>query len=157
MELFHKGKKILNSWGVMQWAIILVVLVLCSHKVFKRQSTRIQQASQENVAFLEQDIQEFNSMAERLGQMEELPPVRSQWAYVSAIADEFGVILSRKDGGRGEYYKGPLASWDGSISGSPGTVLVTADAFQQTVPTFLYELSISKGKATLNFAVLGGQ
>ena len=155
--MIAKIKMITASWGAAQWVVIAVVVALCVHKVYKRQSTRLHQASFENVTFLERDIQEYNSMAERLGQMEQLPPVKDQWVYISAIAEEFGVKLSREStSGRG-YYRGPLESWNGTITGATGGVLVTAGAFQQTVPTYLHDISVDGDTASVRFAALGGR
>ncbi len=163
-EFFNRGRKMTldlknfwKTWGVAQWVIVAVVLALVSHKVYQRQNVRLHQASMENVAVLESDIQQFNSMAERLGQMEELPPVRSQWDYVKAIADEFGVDIQRGSVAGGGFYKGPLSSWDGTLSGDTGAVLVAINAFQQTVPTYLHELTLGGGTAQVTFSVLGGQ
>ena len=149
-------RELLKSWGVMHWAVLLLVTALCVHKVYKRQVTRLQQASMENVTFLEKDIKDYNTMAEKLGLMEELPPVRSQWIYVEAIAKEFGVPVKREGTEGNGYYKGPLTSWDGGISGSTGAVLVAVKAFQQTVPTYLHTLTINGDTATVKFSVLGG-
>lgn len=152
-----KIRDFVSSWGLMHWMIVVVVFSLCTHKVYKRQVIRIQQASTENVTYLEKDIQEFNTMAERLGQMEELPPVRAQWAYVVAIAEEFGVTLKRENtSGRG-LYRGPLSSWGGGVSGQTGAVLVAINSFQQTVPTYLHGLTINGDSATVKFSVLGGK
>ena len=103
------------------------------------------------------DIKKFNTLAERLGQMEELPPVKAQWKYIVAIAKEFGVTLKRQSITGDGYYSGLLASWDGEISGTTGAVLVVGNLFQETVPTYLHEVAINADRASLKFSVLGGK
>ena len=145
-----------RSWGAVHWVLVVAVVILASQKVYKRQEVRVKNSSLANVEIVEEDIKKFNTLAERLGQMEELPPVKAQWQYIVAIANEFGVKLKRQSITGDGYYSGPLASWDGEVSGATGAVLVVGNLFQETVPTYLYEIAINADRASLKFSVLGG-
>lgn len=147
---------ITGSWEKVHWAICIVITVLAGHFLYAEHEGRTRELSTINTTVVEQDIEEFNTMAERLAQLEMLPPVRMQWAYIKAIAEEYGVDLSLSDS-KGKLYRGPLASWDGEIKGDMGAILVTAIEMQETVPMYLYDFDVNQNKATIKLAVLGSE
>lgn len=145
-----------KNWTLIHWAAVLAVLVISVKEVYQNQVVRLQMLDQNQVEVIEQNIQDYNTMAERLAQLEVLPPVKEQWKYIPAIATRYGVdvnVLSNANG----MYDGPLKAWNGELDGKVGSVLVAALEIQQTVPTFLYQVNINNGEATLGFSVIGSE
>ena len=98
------------------------------------------------------------TQAERLGQLEVLPPVRNQWNFVAAIARKYGVTIDiLGNSPRDNMYNGPLAAWHGELKGSVTAALVAAMEIQKAVPTYLYTFSANGGNATIAFSVLGSE
>jgi hypothetical protein len=148
----------LSQWEWTHWLVLAVVLVLSINQVYKRQENRIQTANFSNVDVIEEDIKAYNTQAERLAQMEVLPPVRSQWNYVTAITDQYGVELSLvSDKNVKGTYDGPLASWTADLKGAAGAVLVAAKEIQAAVPTYLFDITLKDNDATIRFSVLGSE
>lgn len=146
-----------RHWGWVHWLVIAAVVGVSVKEVYENQVARLRALDQQNVEVIEENIQEYNTMAERLAQLEVLPPVERQWQYIPAIAARYGVelrVLAQKQSGM---YDGPLQAWHGEISGRVGSVLVAALEVQKTVPTFLYKIAIKNGEATLGFSVLGSE
>ena len=109
------------------------MLFIAAKEVYERQVMRLTVLDQSDVEIIESNIQEYNTMAERLAQLEVLPPVKEQWRYLPAIANRYGVELNvLKDQGAG-MYDGPLVGWNGELKGRVGSVLVTALEIQKTV------------------------
>ncbi|PCJ34056.1 MAG: hypothetical protein COA99_15000 [Moraxellaceae bacterium] len=153
-----KLPEFLNHWEWSHWVVLALVLIISVNLVYERQVTRLNQMASTNVDVIENDIKQFNTQAERLGQMEVLPPVRSQWGYVTAIADQYGVeikLVSTENSSAS--YDGPLASWTADLEGFPGAVLVAAKDIQAAVPVYLYDLSLKESNATVRFSVLGSE
>lgn len=147
-----------KSWSWVQWLAIVVVLVIATKEVYQRQAARLALLDEKQIEVLEEDIQEYNTMAERLAQLEVLPPVKNQWTYVNAIAKKYGVKISVLGSGhRQGMYEGPLAAWHGELQGNVTAVLVAAKDIQKTVPTYLYTFSANKGVANIGFSVLGSE
>ncbi len=152
-----------KAWTWMHWLVIALVLVISVKEVYGRQVQRLKQIDQQQVSVIEEDIQEYNTMAERLAQLEVLPPVKKQWDFVTAITGKYGVqlkVLGVNTPGsqqRGKMYEGPLAAWNAELVGSTISVLVAAQEIQNTVPTYLYQFSIRQGEATLGISVLGSE
>ena len=103
-------------------------------------------------------------MAGRLAQLEVLPPVKKQWDFVPAITAKYGVGLrvigssdERGKISKGGMYSGPLAAWNAEISGSLIPVLVAVREIQQTVPAYLFQISIKKGEAKIGVSILGSE
>jgi len=147
-----------SQWEWSHWAVLAVVLMLTVNQVYKRQAERINNANLANVAVIEEDIKAYNTQAERLAQMEVLPPVRSQWDYVTAITDQYGVeldLVSNKNSS--DSYNGPLASWTADLKGSIGAVLVAAKEIQAAVPAYLFDISLKDSSATIRLSVLGSE
>ena len=145
-----------KNWTLIHWAAVLAVFVISVKEVYQNQIVRLQMLDQNQVEVIEQNIQDYNTMAERLAQLEVLPPVKEQWKYIPAIATRYGVdvnVLSNANG----MYDGPLKAWNGELDGKVGSVLVAALEIQQTVPTFLYQININNGEATLGFSVIGSE
>ena len=113
----------------------------------------------QNLSTRESDIQEYNTMAERLAQLEVLPPVEEQWRYLPAIANRYGVDLKvlNSRGGKSGMYKGPLEAWDAELSGPVGAVLVAALEIQKTVPTYLYQMHMGDGTARVGLSIIGSE
>ncbi|MAR92502.1 MAG: hypothetical protein SV765_07680 [Pseudomonadota bacterium] len=156
MKLKLPAFDIFAYWGWLHWAIIALVVIISVKEVYENQVARLSRLDQQNVEVIEENIQEFNTMAERLAQLEVLPPVKNQWQYIPAIARRYGVevsVLNKSD----RMYNGPLKAWHGKIEGQVGAVLVAALEIQKTVPTFLYQIAIDKGEAQLGFSVLGSE
>ena len=148
----------LSQWEWTHWLVLTVVLVLSINQVYKRQANRIQIAMFSNVEVIEEDIKAYNTQAERLGQMEVLPPVRSQWGYVTAITDQYGVELSLvSDKNVKGAYNGPLASWTADLKGAAGAVLVAAKEIQAAVPTYLFDITLKDNEAIFRLSVLGSE
>lgn len=147
----------MRQWKWVHWLALAAVLVLAVKEVYQRQVIRLKQLDQDSVEVIEQNIQEYNTMAERLAQMEVLPPVREQWQFIPAIASRYGVELKVLELNTVGMYSGPLVAWHGELFGRVGSVLVAALEIQQTVPTYLYELDIKDGKARLSMSVLGSE
>ncbi|MDX1693089.1 MAG: hypothetical protein R3208_04950 [Ketobacteraceae bacterium] len=145
----------LFGWNWLHWLVLLVVMVIAGNEVIERQSQRVRQVDATKIEVLEEDINEYNTMAERLATMEVLPPVKEQWNYVVAIAKKYGVDMRYTSDDTP--YRGPLKAWGGRVSGSTGPVLVVAKEFQETVPTFLYQFNINGNRASFEFAVLGSE
>ena len=145
------------NWNWIHWAIIAAVLFVAAKEVYERQVMRLTVLDQSDVEIIESNIQEYNTMAERLAQLEVLPPVKEQWRYLPAIANRYGVELNvLKDQGAG-MYDGPLVGWNGELKGRVGSVLVTALEIQKTVPTYLYHLRIKNGEATVGLSIIGSE
>ncbi|MBA57477.1 MAG: hypothetical protein CMK89_23755 [Pseudomonadales bacterium] len=145
-----------KNWTLIHWAAVLAVFVISVKEVYQNQIVRLQMLDKNQVEVIEQNIQDYNTMAERLAQLEVLPPVKEQWKYIPAIATRYGVdvnVLSNANG----MYDGPLKAWNGELDGKVGSVLVAALEIQQTVPTFLYQVNINNGEATLGFSVIGSE
>lgn len=147
----------IQHWSWVHWVAIAVVFFISSKEVYENQVARLRTLDQQNVEVIEENIQEFNTMAERLAQLEVLPPVQSQWKFVPAIATRYGVEVSVLGTKHSDMYDGPLQAWHGELKGRVGSVLVAALEIQQTVPTFLYQISIKNGDAKLGFSVLGSE
>ncbi len=145
-----------RNWTWVHWLAIAAVLAVSVKEVYQNQVERLRVLDQSQVEVIEQNIQEYNTMAERLAQLEVLPPVKEQWKYIPAIVGRYGVEMSVLSSAS-NMYNGPLQAWNGELEGKVGSVLVTALEIQQTVPTYLYELNIKNGKATLGFSVLGSE
>lgn len=146
-----------RNWTWVHWVAIVAVLVIAVKEVYQNQIRRLQTLDQQNVEVIEQNIQEYNTMAERLAQLEVLPPVEEQWKYIPAITGRYGVELTALGTEHSGMYTGPLVAWHGELTGKVGSVLVAALEIQQTVPTYLYQIDIKNGKATLGFSVLGSE
>jgi len=147
-----------KSWSWMHWLAIVAVLIVASKEVYQRQVARLARLNSTQIHSLEQNLQEYHTQAERLAQLEVLPPVRNQWHYVAAIADKYGVKINILGSDhRRDMYEGPLASWNGELQGPVTAVLVTAKEIQKAVPTYLYKISISGGSAKIAFSVLGSE
>jgi len=146
-----------RHWTWVHWVAIGAVLFIASKEVYESQTARLRSIDNQNVQVIEENIQEFNTMAERLAQLEVLPPVQNQWKYIPAIATRYGVEVSVLGTRHSDMYDGPLQAWHGELRGRVGSVLVAALEIQQTVPTFLYQISIKNGDATLGFSVLGSE
>ena len=145
-----------KNWTLVHWIAVLAVLAISIKEVYQNQIIRLQMLDENQVEVIEQNIQDYNTMAERLAQLEVLPPVKEQWKYIPAIATRYGVdvnVLSNAVG----MYDGPLKAWNGELDGKVGSVLVAALEIQQTVPTYLYKLNIKNGEATLGFSVIGSE
>jgi len=157
MKLSLQKISFVRHWSWVHWLGIVAVVGICVKEVYQNQMQRLSTLETQNVEVIEENIQEYNTMAERLAQLEVLPPVEKQWQYIPAIAARYGVKLnilgSKVDG----MYGGPLQAWHGRLEGRVGAVLVAAVEIQQTVPTYLYQISINNGNATLGFSVLGSE
>ncbi|OUS03187.1 hypothetical protein A9Q81_07290 [Gammaproteobacteria bacterium 42_54_T18] len=148
----------LSQWEWAHWLVLAVVLMLSVNQVYKRQANRIQAEEFSNVDVIEEDIKAYNTQAERLAQLEVLPPVRSQWSYVTAITDQYGVDLSLvSDKNVQGSYNGPLASWTADLKGTVGAVLVAAKEIQAAVPAYLYDITLKGNDATIRLSVLGSE
>ena len=148
----------LSQWDWSHWAVMFLVIFFTSHQIYKRQVVRVNKAAFADVEIIEEDIKVYNTQAERLAQMEVLPPVKNQWRYVTAIADQYGVnvsLVSNKNSK--DSYNGPLASWTADLKGSVGAVLVSAKEIQSAVPAFLYGINLREKNATIRFSVLGSE
>lgn len=147
-----------KSWSWVQWLAIVVVLVIAVKEVYQRQADRLMTLDARQIKVLEEDIQEYNTQAERLAQLEQLPPVKNQWTFVTAIAQKYGVKINiLGSGARPDMYGGPLAAWHGELQGNVTAALVAAKEIQKAVPAYLYRISASKGTATIGFSVLGSE
>ena len=147
-----------KSWSWLHWAVIAVVLAISVKEVYQRQVKRLALIDSEQIDMVEGDIQEFKTQAERLGQLEVLPPVRNQWNFVAAIARKYGVAINiHGSGARDGMYNGPLVAWHGELKGSVTAALVAAREIQKTVPTYLYKFTANGGNATIAFSVLGSE
>jgi len=150
--------KFISQWEWPHWLVLAVVLVVSVSQVYKRQEARIQTAQSSNVDVIDEDIKAFNTQAERLAQMEVLPPVRNQWSYVTAIADQYGVnLLLVSDKNVSGTYDGPLASWTADLKGAAGAVLVSAKEIQEAVPAYLFDITLIDNSATIRISVLGSE
>ncbi len=159
MEAVLAKKKGWLNWGWLQWLILAVVTVIAVREVYQRQMERLQVLDTSDVEVIESDIQEYNTMAERLAQLEVLPPVEEQWRYLPAIANRYGVDLKvlNSRGGKSGMYKGPLEAWDAELSGPVGAVLVAALEIQKTVPTYLYQMHMGDGTARVGLSIIGSE
>lgn len=157
MNLSKLKRGFWKHWTWLHWLVMLAVLVLAVKKVYDNQINRLASLESDQVDVIEENIQEYNTMAERLGQLEVLPPVENQWQYIPAIAGRFGVELKVLESGGDQMYQGPLAAWNGEISGKVGAVLVAALEIQKTVPAFLYQVNIKDGTARLAFSIIGSE
>lgn len=147
-----------KNWSLLQWAVLGLTLVIAVKEVYQRQVKRLAQLDSAQIEIVEGDIEEFKTQAERLAQLEVLPPVRSQWHFVSAITRKYGVTLHTLGSGpRPGMYDGPLMAWHGELKGSVTAALVAAQEIQKTVPAYLYTFSASGGSATIAFSVLGSE
>lgn len=147
-----------KSWSWLHWVVIALVLVIAVKEVYQRQVKRLAALDSAQLEVVEEDIQEFKTQAERLGQLEVLPPVRNQWNFVAAIARKYGVTIDiLGNGPRDNMYNGPLAAWHGELKGSVTASLVAAMEIQKAVPTYLYTFSANGGNATIAFSVLGSE
>lgn len=147
-----------KSWSWVHWIAIVAVLLIVGKEVYQRQVARLSRLNSSQIHSLEQNLQEYHTQAERLAQLEVLPPVKNQWHYVTAIADKYGVTIHILGSGhRRDMYDGPLAAWNGELQGPVTAVLVTAEEIQKAVPTYLYKISISGGSAKIAFSVLGSE
>ena len=145
-----------KNWSLIHWVAVLAVLAISIREVYQNQIIRLQKLDQDQVEVIEQNIQDYNTMAERLAQLEVLPPVKEQWKYIPAIAARYGVEVNVLSNALG-MYDGPLKAWNGELDGKVGSVLVAALEIQQTVPTYLYKVNIKNGEATLGFSVIGSE
>ena len=157
LEVALKNRQLpdMFGWGWLHWLVLAVVVVIAASEIVERQSQRVRTVDASKIDVIEEDIHEYNTMAERLATMEVLPPVKEQWNYVVAIAKKYGVDMQYSSGDTP--YNGPLESWGGRVSGSTGPVLVVAKEFQETVPTYLYGFNITGNTASFEFAVLGSE
>lgn len=147
-----------KSWTWVQWLVIAVVLLIAVKEVYQRQVTRLALMNIGQIKTIEQNLQEYNTQAERLAQLEVLPPVKNQWKFVTAIAEKYGVKINiLGSGSRDDMYSGPLAAWHAELQGTATAVLVAAKEIQRTVPTYLYKISVSGGNAKIAFSVLGSE
>lgn len=145
----------LFGWSWLHWMVLLFISLLAANEVYERQLARVRQVNASQLQVIEEDIHEYNTMAERLATLEVLPPVKEQWDYVVAITNKYGVTMQYSTGGAD--YSGPLAAWGGRISGDTGPVLVVAKEIQETVPTYLYDFVLNENTAAFDFAVLGSE
>lgn len=147
-----------KSWSLVHWAAIVLVLAIAVKEVYQRQVKRLAMLDSAQIEVVEEDIQEFKTQAERLGQLEVLPPVRNQWNFVSAIARKYGVRINiLGTGARDGMYSGPLVAWHGELTGSVTAALVAAKEIQKAVPTYLYTFTANGGNATVAFSVIGSE
>lgn len=154
-SLSIKGLPKIFGWEWIHWVVVAVVLVIATSEVYQRQLQRISKVDSSKIDVIEEDIHEYNTMAERLATMEVLPPVKDQWDYVVAIAKKYGVEMTFTSDDTD--YQGPLEAWGGRVRGNTGPVLVVAKEFQETVPTYLFDFSLNGNEATFEFAVLGSE
>ena len=149
--------RLLNAlgWGWIHWLVLALVLLVAVTEVYDRQTQRLHNLEASKLDVIEEDIQQYNTMAERLATLEVLPPVKDQWDYAVAIGKKYGVELAYQAGTT--KYRGPLEAWGGKVSGSTGAVLVVAKELQETVPTYLFNFSLTGNTATFDFAVLGSE
>ena len=158
MEAVVTRKVFWKSWSILHWVAIAAVLVIAVKEVYQRQVQRLAMLNNQQIEVVEGDIQEFKTQAERLAQLEVLPPVRNQWNFVTAIAKKYGVNINILGSGpRQDMYNGPLMAWHGELTGPVTAALVAAKEIQKTVPTYLYKFSASGGNATIAFSVLGSE
>jgi hypothetical protein len=146
-----------KHWNWVHWLGIAAIVAVSVKEVYQNQVERLSALDTQNVEVIEENIQEYNTMAERLAQLEVLPPVEQQWQYVPAIAARYGVGLNILGAKSSDMYSGPLQAWHGELDGRVGSVLVAAVEIQRTVPTYLYKISINNGTAKLGFSVLGSE
>lgn len=148
--------RIFAGWQWQHWLLIVLVLSVAGYELVDRQLKRLQVHNNTSLDHIERSIAEYNTLAEQLASMEKLPPVKTQWNYVSAIANTYGVNMNlRGKKGASEFYTGPLDAWNGTLEGYLTSVLVTARKMQQTVPVHFYGFSVANEKMTLSFSVLG--
>ena len=163
-----------------QYVLFTLALLITVSEIVSRHQQRVAPLAQESIDTIDENIQEYNTMAEQLGQLEILPPVGDQWAYAKAVAAHFLVELnttnnsvSRKSNFNGRAnsnihanfnnknnraeYTGPLAAWTGSIVGPTGQVLAAAQKIQETVPAYIYSFQISGDQSQLTLSVLGSE
>ena len=157
-----------------QYVLLTLALLFTVSEIVSRHQQRVAPLAQESIDTIDENIQEYNTMAEQLGQLEILPPVGDQWAYAKAVAAHFLVELnttnnsvSRKSNFNGHAnfknknnraeYTGPLAAWTGSIVGPTGQVLAAAQKIQETVPAYIYSFQISGDQSQLTLSVLGSE
>jgi len=157
-----------------QFVLLTLALLFTVSEIISRHQQRVAPLAQESIETIDENIQEYNTMAEQLGQLEILPPVGDQWAYAKAVAAHFLVELNttnssvnRKTNFNGQAnfnkktnsvgYTGPLAAWTGSIVGSTGQVLAAAQKIQETVPAYIYSFQISGDQSQLTLSVLGSE
>lgn len=153
-----KVPEFVSEWEWSHWAVLALVLFFTTHQVYKRQMIRVGQTAFADVEVIEEDIKVFNTQAERLAQMEVLPPVRNQWSYVTAIADQYGVEISLiSNRNTPDSYNGPLVSWTADLKGNVGAVLVSAKDIQNAVPAYLYDVKLRGNDAAIRFSVLGSE
>ena len=151
-----KSLNFISQWGWMQYSVLVLALAFTISEVYDRHSQRIKPVTQVSIETMEEDIQEFNTMAEQLGQLEKLPPVSQQWSYAAAVTRNFQVMMKPIEKSKSTY-RGPLASWSGVLSGQTGQVLAAAKKIQETVPTYLYGFSINGNQSQITFSVLGSE
>lgn len=141
----------------MHWLVIAAVMIIAIKEVYENQVQRLRALDQSDVEVIESNIQEFNTMAERLAQLEVLPPVKEQWRYLPAIANRYGLELKVINGTARNMYEGPLVAWNAELKGRVGSVFVAALEIQKTVPTYLYQLEVKNGEATVGLSILGSE
>lgn len=153
-----------KSWSWVHYLALGVVLAISVKQVYERQVLRLAKLDKQQVEVIEEDIEEYHTMAGRLTQLEVLPPVKKQWDFVPAITAKYGVglhVIGTNDGrnrsSKVGMYSGPLAAWNAEISGSVIPVLVAAREIQRTVPAYLYQISIKKGEAKIGISILGSE
>lgn len=150
-----KGAAPWKKWSWVHYALLLATLVMTGTEVYDRHIERTRPVEKVDITTLDEDIQEFNTMAEQLAQMEELPPVVQQWDYAKAVIKNYKLEMQITKGKT--EYKGPLAAWGGSLSGHTGQVLAAAKRIQETVPTYLHSFSVNGNTARITFSVLGSE
>lgn len=152
------GRGFWKNWSLLHWIMVALILLMAVNEVYQRQINRLAMLDRTQIEVVEVDIEEFKTQAERLGQLEVLPPVRNQWNFTAAIARQYGVTIHTLGHGfREGMYDGPLMAWHGELQGPITAVLVAAREIQKTVPTYLYKLTVNGGNATIAFSVLGSE
>lgn len=147
-------KKAIKTWKWTHYSLVAVVALITIMEVYQSYQNRLLSVREINIANIEEDIQEFNTMAEQLAQLEELPDVAEQWAYAVAVSNIFNLTLTPTSNHQSTY-SGPLASWSGRIAGPTGQVLAAAKRIQETVPAYLYDFDINGNRASIILSVLG--
>ncbi|MBL4869226.1 MAG: hypothetical protein JKY67_22925 [Pseudomonadales bacterium] len=145
-----------KEWGWMQFILMALTILFTVNEIVSRHNQRVAPLAQESIAIIEENIQEYNTMAEQLGQREVLPPVGDQWAYAKAVAAHYLVELRPTKTGKGTY-RGPISAWSGIVVGPTGQVLAAAKKIQETVPAYIYGFQISGNQSQLTLSVLGSE
>ncbi len=148
---------VFRLWGWQQWLLVGLVLSLCGYQLIIRQHERLETSQGNSIAQLESQIASYKFQSQRIAVMEQLSPVKKNWSVVEAIVKTYGVNLESFGEDRNQdAYQGPLDAWQGAISGSTQTVLVTARKMQSLVPVYFYSFELGNGNMSINFSVLGG-